>query len=169
MTSYEEKLAAVERLTTLSDATPAELAEIDAEAGLLPGCVGQSCLTTMTGRRLTGRRPDPTAVLTGEAVYRDDLARHVDGLIEVTLPFGRADIATPTDVFEVEPAAHWGKGVQQALAYAAQCELRPNIALFGSTTSDARRRMRWRLGELPAPGCVLWLHGQAGWERIAPG
>lgn len=99
---------------------------------------------------------------------RDELATRVRGWIEVPVPFGRADVATATDVFEVEPISRWQTGVRQVLAYAAATGLRANVALFGPTPRDQQLkiylRLRDRCGMTPVR---LWLHCQVrGWQLI---
>ncbi len=125
-----------------------------------------------TGQRLTGHYPGNCAQNTSESDVRDSLAKQVHGLIEVSLPIGRADVATETDVFEVEPFRSWGAGIQQVLSYAAQTGMRPNIALFGDSSKDDRlrifKKLRDKLG-YTATGfpCRLWIHQPSGWwEQI---
>jgi hypothetical protein len=84
------------------------------------------------GRRVYGRDPGRSFVTQVEHVLRDELARTVRGVVEAVLPFGRADVLTTRAVFEVEPAQRWRSGVRQALTYAAQTGLPPNVALFGA-------------------------------------
>lgn len=66
-----------------------------------------------------------------EAPYIVALAGHVRGIVEVTLPAGRADVANSTHIFEVEHVRSWRKGAQQAFAYGGMTGLRPVLAVFG--------------------------------------
>lgn len=84
-------------------------------------------LVGIVGRKLS---PARARFLRPELAYRDELAMQLGGRIEHRLPFGRADVATDTDVFEVEPATRWRKGAQQAVFYGAVSGLRPNLAVF---------------------------------------
>lgn len=63
------------------------------------------------------------SVFDRESYFRDLLAKQVGGRIEVTLPFGRADVMTDTMVWEVEPATRYPAGVRQALHYGAMTGL----------------------------------------------
>lgn len=140
--------------------------ETTSPAGIVHGR-GRSWITTTSGWAFKGSIPGADGAATGEAFYRDKLARQLRGLVEVALPFGRADVATTTDVFEVEPVDRWRHGVRQVLAYAVQCNLVPNIALFGETTKDERLRMYLRLRDKLRCECVLWLYGPTyGWYRV---
>lgn len=68
----------------------------------------------------------------GERVYSAFLALQVDGLVEVDLnPFGRADVATERDVWEVEPLSSWKHGMRQVAAYVRGSGCRGNLALIG--------------------------------------
>lgn len=66
-----------------------------------------------------------------EGPYIVDLAKRVGGIPEVTLPCGRADVCTNTDVFEVEPVSSWRSGARQAFSYSGMTGLAANLALFG--------------------------------------
>jgi hypothetical protein len=106
-------------------------------------------------RHITRRRDRiDDATVKPESHYRDMLARQVGGRIEVTLPFGRADVMTDTMVWEVEPAARWRDGVAQALQYAVQVPQRGAVALYGNGVQVAK--VRAELASLPAPGLELW-------------
>ena len=76
-------------------------------------------ITALNGQHYAGRIPQQLGT-TGEAPYIAELARTVNGLCEVVLPVGRADAASATAVFEVEPARSWRFGVRQVLGYAGQ-------------------------------------------------
>jgi hypothetical protein len=94
------------------------------------------------------------AVFDRESHYRDLLAKQVGGRIEVTLPFGRADVMTDTMVWEVEPATRYPAGVRQALHYGAQTGLPPAIATYGP--AKLVTKVFAHLARLPAPGVELW-------------
>lgn len=119
-------------------------------------------ITAPDGRTYRGIWPQSLGT-TGEAPYIVSLARHVHGVPEVTLPCGRADVATDTDVFEVEPTRSWTAGARQAFSYAGMTGLAPNLALFGP--ADYLRiylRIRDRM-----PGLILWRWGDGIWERVS--
>jgi hypothetical protein len=101
-----------------------------------------------------------------ESFYRDLLASQVGGRIEVTLPFGRADVMTDTTVYEVEPAARWTDGIAKALQYAAQVPQRGAIALYGDGPPLAK--VRAKLASLPAPGLELWWLKEGRFARQDP-
>jgi len=103
------------------------------------------------------------AMLPSESRYRDLLARQVGGRIEVTLPFGRADVMTDTTVFEVEPVSSYAEGVRQALHYASQSGLRGALAAYGEPAKV--EKIFNQLAELPPPGVEFWWF-QAG--KFAP-
>lgn len=71
-----------------------------------------------------------------------ELARLVVGETEVRLDIGRADVVTKHAVFEVEPARYWRLGMMQVLAYAAELQLAPILALFGDSYLCAKAD-RW--------------------------
>jgi hypothetical protein len=98
-----------------------------------------------------------------EAPYIAALAQHVRGLAEVALPVGRADVATATDVFEVEPFTRWRYGARQALAYAGMSGLRANLALFGAADYvPLYLRVRDNL-----PTLTLWVwHPELRWRKV---
>ena len=115
-----------------------------------------------------GRWPGNLPAVGDEAIVRDELARKIGGLIEVQVPFGRADIATETDIFEVEPFSSWTHGVRQVLAYSAQTGLRANIALFGPCSIDRQLAIYMRTRDMPGrTPLTLWFHcADRGWDRI---
>lgn len=120
---------------------------------------------TVTGpdsRTYRGRWPQNLGEK-GEAPYIAALARHVQGVAEVILPAGRCDVATGTDVYEVEPVRSWRKGAQQAFAYAGMTGLRPALALFGPADYlPIYLAMRDRM-----PGLALWVwEGWGAWTRV---
>ena len=99
------------------------------------------------------------SVFDRESYFRDLLAEQVGGRIEVTLPFGRADVMTDTMVWEVEPATRYPAGVRQALHYGAQTGLPAAIATYGP--AKLVTKVFSHLAKLPAPGVELWwLHEQ---------
>lgn len=94
------------------------------------------------------------AVFDREHYFRDLLAGQVGGRIEVTLPFGRADVMTDTMVWEVEPASRYPAGVRQALQYGVQAGLPAAIATYGPR--ELAVKVYKHLAKLPAPGVELW-------------
>ena len=106
----------------------------------------------------------PQSIVTrqdAEAPYIAALAKRVRGIVEVTLPAGRADVANDTHVFEVEPVRSWRKGAQQAFAYGGMAGLRPVLALFGAADYlPIYLRIRDRL-----PGLELWVWTGA-WSAV---
>jgi hypothetical protein len=87
-------------------------------------------VTAPDGRRFFGK-PASELGSTGEDPFIASLTQAVNGIAEVCLPAGRADVATDTEVFEVESVQSWRAGAQQAYAYGAMSGLRPHLALFG--------------------------------------
>lgn len=112
------------------------------------------------GRVMYGRWPQGMRA-TGEGPYIAALARQTGGVCEVVLPVGRADVATPTTVFEVEPASQWRTAVRQVLGYAGQTGLIPAIALFGP--ADYLRIYLFVRDRLP--GLELWVY-RYRWEHV---
>jgi len=116
-------------------------------------------VTAPDGRQFRGRRPGELGVH-GEAPYIAALAEQVGGIAEVVLPAGRADVATNTHVYEVEPARSWRRGAQQAYAYGAMSGLAPVLALFGEADYlDIYVKVRDRM-----PGLALWRWNGGRWE-----
>ncbi|MCS7293571.1 MAG: hypothetical protein RMI89_11495 [Gloeomargarita sp. SKYBB_i_bin120] len=80
-------------------------------------------------RQLTTKpaRPSP------ESLVRDQLAQTIPGSqTEVSTPYGRIDILTPTEVIEVKRAAQWKQAMGQVQIYAqVYPHHRPRIHLFG--------------------------------------
>lgn len=116
-------------------------------------------VTTAAGRCFHGRLPGDVDGADGEASYIKALAESVDGLVEVRLPVGQADVATNETVFEVEPASQWRTGVRQAYGYAGMSGLAPAVALFGkadyrSIAAQIERTM---------PGLALWVWADDQW------
>lgn len=119
-------------------------------------------ITVPDGRVFRGRRAN-TLGDQGEAPYIAALARQVGGIVEVILPAGRADVATETHVFEVEPVGSWRTGAQQAFAYAGMSGLAPALALFGPADYlPIYLRIRDKM-----PGLSLWAWEDRGvWTRV---
>lgn len=119
---------------------------------------------TITAPRGTYRgRWNPPGGPGAEPRLIKELADQVRGIWEVKLICGRADVATDTDVFEVEPLETWRQGLQQVLAYAQETGLHPNLALFGSARGvlDIYLTLRDRMS-----GSVqLWVH-EGVWQSV---
>lgn len=112
------------------------------------------------GRTLFGRWPQSMPE-TGEGPYIAALAYQTRGICEAVLPVGRADVATESAIFEVEPARQWRTAVRQVLGYAGQTGLAPAIALFGPEDYLAIYLfVRDRL-----PGLGLWVY-RYRWEQV---
>ncbi len=117
-------------------------------------------VTGPDGRRWYGRWPQSMPDR-GEGPFIAALAKLLDGACEVVLPVGRADAATNTTVFEVEPARSWRTGVRQVLGYAGQTGLQPALALFGP--ADYLKVFLFLRDRVPH--VQLWVH-RNGWERV---
>jgi len=89
-----------------------------------------------------------------ESYYRDMLAKQVGGRIEVTLPFGRADVMTDAVVYEVEPITRWRVGAAQALQYSAQVTQQGALAVYGQP--ELLATVYSGLPSLPPPRLELW-------------
>lgn len=102
-----------------------------------------------------------------ESWYRDRLAEAVLGRKEVSIPLaGRADVATKTDVFEVEAIATWRHGLRQVVSYSVFSGLRGNLALFGEIPADIGDRI-YRLLHKNRAGVRLWFYdATVGWMLI---
>lgn len=122
-------------------------------------------VTLPSGRRVAGRRPGGSGVQHQEHVLRDQLARHVSGVTEASLGYGRADVLTESMVFEVEPLRSWRKGVRQVLAYSAQAGLPPALALFGECHRSEVLRVYLTLRD-GTPPVALWWYAGRGWRHI---
>lgn len=102
-----------------------------------------------------------------ESHYRDLLAAHVAGRIEVTIPLGgRADVMTETDVWEVEPLGSWKHGLRQAIGYAALSGLRGNVAVYGRLSADAAADLFETLRAAPVDVRLWIFDGVRGWELV---
>jgi len=82
------------------------------------------------------------------------LAKQVGGRIEVTLPFGRADVMTDAVVYEVEPITRWRVGAAQALQYSAQVTQQGALAVYGQP--ELLAKVYSGLQSLPPPRLELW-------------
>jgi hypothetical protein len=119
-------------------------------------------VTAPDGRVFRGRWPHELGS-SGEAPYIASLAKRVGGVAEVNLPAGRADVATGTHVYEVEPTRSWRVGAQQAFAYAGMTGLQPVLALFGPADwLPLYLRVRDRM-----PPLTLWRWWPWGWEPVS--
>ena len=138
--------------------------------GFLPGQAGRRGSRPRNLLR-AGPRGCPATEAAEEYQLRDDLARQVDGLTEVRLPLGFADVMTRGAVFEVEPRHSWRDGARQSLAYASQCGLPPALALFGAVTAAEMRGIFTKLRAVSLPGVpggsvsLWWWTGQA-WQQV---
>lgn len=118
-------------------------------------------VTAPDGRTYAGIWPQSVRT-PHEGPYIVALAHQVHGIPEVTLPCGRADVATATDVFEIEPARSWRTGARQAFAYAGMTGLTPNVALFGPADYlPIYLQIRDRM-----PGLTLWRWQYGRWVRV---
>lgn len=124
-----------------------------------------STITGPDGRTFHGTPPHLLSPKSGpEAWHIARLAEHVNGLTEVTLPAGRADVATRTDVWEVEPIRSWRHGAQQAYAYGAMSGLRPNLGLFGKV--DVERIYLKMRHAMPTIRLWVWYPDHMHWRPI---
>jgi hypothetical protein len=126
------------------------------------GVQGRPSIQTPNGRTYYGRPPESLGTK-GEAPYIAKLAIQVEGLAEVVLPCGRADVATSKAIFEVEPVAHWRHGAQQVFAYAAMTGCAPCLALFGYADyakiyAQIRERIQLSL--------ALWIFDGFNWQMV---
>jgi hypothetical protein len=138
--------------------------------GIRPGYAGNRGAESLN-LLLARQHGCPATETIQEYHLRDDLARQVDGLTEVNLPLGFADVATDWAVFEVEPRRSWRKGARQVLAYAAQCGLPPALALFRAIPKVEMLSI-WTelravdLNGLTAQSIDLWWWSGQAWEQI---
>jgi hypothetical protein len=96
----------------------------------------------------------------------DVLAVQLRGVRELVLPYGRADVATASQIFEVESYTKWRFGMRQVLAYAAQTGLTPCLALFGPAHSKDVLRLYLKLRD-GHPPVELWWHRYDKWQHIS--
>ena len=67
-----------------------------------------------------------------EYVYRDYIADNIPGAkSEVIISSGIVDVVSPDKVIEVKKSEHWKHALGQSLAYAAELNLKPCVALIG--------------------------------------
>lgn len=126
---------------------------------------GRRCvIRTAEGYSYSGRWPQDMANK-GEGPYIAALAHKLGGSCEVVVPFGRADVATPTHIFEVEPARSWRIGVRQVLAYSAQTGMKPALALFGD--ADYLRIYLYLRDRVHAADIELWRWNHGHWGRCS--
>jgi hypothetical protein len=108
---------------------------------------------------------------------RDELARQLDGITEGHVTSGRlnlgfADVVTEQRVFEVEPHYSWRHGARQVIQYAAQCDLKPALAIFGFIRHRRLRDIHDRLLTIELPGLraassiELWCWTGTEWEHV---
>lgn len=115
------------------------------------------------GRSFPGLRPEEIVSEVGEAPFIRRLADQLRGLAEVRLPAGRADVATSSHVFEVEPMHQWRTGVRQAYGYAAMSGLKPGLALFGR--GGLRGIYREMQQTMPGAELLAWDDVAEAWHR----
>lgn len=126
----------------------------------------RAAVTLPGGRQILGWLPGIAAVTMHEHELRDELASQLGGICEASLSYGRPDVLTDAAVFEVETYAKRFEGVRQVLAYSAQCELPPALALFGNAHSYQVLRLYYTLRD-GYPPIQLWWHTGDRWEHIA--
>lgn len=117
------------------------------------------------GRTFYGQHPGNSFVWLLEHELRDELARRVNGATEVCVPYGHADVLTPTTAFEVEPWKAWRTAVRQTLAYAATSGTAPAIALFGEAHRDQVLKIYLVLRDGLPPIKLWWFH-HSSWQPI---
>lgn len=127
-------------------------------SGTLRRCA--PAVTVPDGRTFRGLWPQ-NVPNTHEKPYIIALARHVNGVCEVTVPAGRADVMTSETAFEVEPSKTWRTGLRQALAYSAATGTAPGLALFGP--ADYLKVYLWLRDNLP---CVTLWRWERTWHHI---
>jgi len=103
-----------------------------------------------------------------EATYRDLFVAQYDGVAEVRLAFGRADVVSAGIVVEVEPFATWRSGIRQALAYAAMTpwrhlpKLEPAVAIYGDLVGDTAIDLYLRTRDY----LRLYLFNEGTWHHV---
>ncbi len=124
-------------------------------------------VTLRNGDIIKGHHPGECAQTQPEHPYRDALARQLNGAVEATVPYGRADVRTTDRIFEVKAARHWRKAVNQAVSYGAQTGLQPAIAIFGQVDRPEMERIYLKLRDGPGGDSVhglvelwWWTHGR---------
>lgn len=147
---------------------PEDVAEVAARMQISPATARRYMREQVTlpdGRVITGHAPGASAVTLPEHDLRDRLAKQLGGITEASLPFGLADVLTANTVFEVEPCGSWRHGVRQALAYSAQTDLPPAVALFGRGTPGEVLKLYKELGGNWPPIGLWWWTGYT-WTQV---
>jgi hypothetical protein len=112
-----------------------------------------------------------------EPWLRDELARQLDGITEGHVTSGRvnlgfADVVTKQRVFEVEPYYSWRHGARQVIQYAAQCGLKPALAVFGYIRQRRLHDIHKSLPVIELPGLrsrgpiELWCSTGPAWIPV---
>ncbi len=118
------------------------------------------------GESFTGRAAGMSRIRQPESVVRDQLARQINGVIEVKLPYGRADVMTKTHVFEVEHLDTYRAGIRQVLAYSVQAAVPPALAVFGRAARERVLKLYLELRD-NKPKIELWWHDGWHWRHIS--
>jgi hypothetical protein len=126
----------------------------------------RAAVTLPDGRQVFGWLPGGAAVTLHEHELRDELASQLGGIAEVSLSYGRADVITGTAVFEVQTYEKRFDGIRQVLAYSAQCDLPPALALFGNARGSQVLKLYYTL-RAGHPPIQMWWHTGERWEHIA--
>ena len=85
--------------------------------------------------------------------------------MELILPYGRADVANETTIWEVEPVEQWRDGVRQVLAYSAQSQLDPALGLFGPAKNKNVLELYLKLRDGHPPIQLWWFRGKT-WHHL---
>jgi len=117
------------------------------------------------------QRGCPETETVEEYEVRDHLARQLDAVTEAQLPLGFADVITAQAVFEVEPRHTWREGARQVLAYAAQCDLPPALALYRAIPAAEMLAIFTKLQAITLHGLrsdriALWWWTGKTWQQI---
>lgn len=90
-----------------------------------------------------------------ERVWRDALAKKLNGRTEVVVPCGRIDVMTTNEVFELDFVEKWHEGLGQAIHYADATGMRGGLALiFCPKRKDGSIKKYLRLFDLVGLICV---------------
>lgn len=122
-------------------------------------------VTVPNGRTITGYAPGEAAVVGLEHELREVLATQVFGITEALVPYGRVDVLTATNAFEVEPYSSWRTGARQAMEYAMQTDCFPALALFGKATAEQVRDV-YEYTRDNQPFIALWWYRDESWLPI---
>ena len=122
-------------------------------------------LTLPDGSTAKASQPGQGRRVLEEHRLSDELAKQVDGVIELVLPYGRAEVATSTTVWEVERVSNWRDGVRQVLAYSVQSQLSPALGLFGVAPRAHVLDVYLRLRD-GSPPIALWWYKHGRWVQI---